>query len=572
MTLIIIIDGYVDEPTCLGVPPYISTYPRYITGSILTTLPKATVEYYTIDQIRQNQQIKKHLNNAHLLIVIAGMVVPGKYLSGYPVHPNELQKILTPLQKPKKLLCGAAATYGFGVSGGKKTTNVSNLQNVFDGLITGDPEIVISKVLQQNLDLQHIDFSETRSSSQEIHKYAQIGASIVTQHPYFPKRLIVEIETYRGCPRSITGGCSFCLEPKKGLPEFRSITSIIDEIKALYDQGVRHFRIGNQPCLFSYQSENVGKEEFPQPNPDALVQLFNRIRSVAPKLHTLHIDNVNPGVVARHPEESEKIAKTIIKYHTSGDVAAFGVESVDPTVIQQNNLKGSAEDILSAIKLFNDIGRKKGVNGLPELLPGLNFIMGLPGETKKTFNQNYQFLQQILKKDLLVRRINLRQVIPLPHTSLEQIGNKLVKKHKRQYHHFKYQVKHTIEQPLLKRIVPKGTTLTDVFFELWKGKTTFGRQIGSYPLLVGIPGNFPIGSKQDIIIISHGFRSVTGLPKPIHINRAQRETIKAIPGIGKKRTIRILAQRPFTSSQQFIKTFDDATLAKNILPYLTFEQ
>jgi radical SAM superfamily enzyme with C-terminal helix-hairpin-helix motif len=316
----------------------------------------------------------------------------------------------------------------------------------------------------------------------------------------------------------------------------------------------------------------VGKEEFPQPNPDALVQLFSRIRSVAPKLHTLHIDNVNPGVVARHPEESEKIAKTIIKYHTSGDVAAFGVESVDPRVIQQNNLKGSAEDILSAIKLFNDIGRKKGVNGLPELLPGLNFIMGLPGETKKTFNQNYQFLQQILKKDLLVRRINLRQVIPLPHTSLEKIGNKLVKKHKRQYHHFKYQVKHTIEQPLLKRIVPKGTTLTDVFFELWKGKTTFGRQIGSYPLLVGIPGNFPIGSKQDIIIISHGFRSVTGLPKPIHINRAQRETIQAIPGIGKKRTIRILAQRPFTSSQQFIKTFDDATLAKNILPYLTFDQ
>jgi radical SAM superfamily enzyme with C-terminal helix-hairpin-helix motif len=155
---------------------------------------------------------------------------------------------------------------------------------------------------------------------------------------------------------------------------------------------------------------------------------------------------------------------------------------------------------------------------------------------------------------------------------MSSIGNSLVNKHKRHFTHFKHQVKHNIEQPLLKKLVPNGITLTDVFFELWRGKTTFGRQLGSYPLLIGIPGNFPIGSKKDITIIDHGFRSVTGIPSPVSINHAQRETIQAIPGIGKKRTIRILANRPFENKQQFIKTFDDATVAKSTLQYISLDE
>jgi radical SAM superfamily enzyme with C-terminal helix-hairpin-helix motif len=572
MTIISILDGYVDEPTCLGVPPYISTYPRYIAGAIFENMPEAKVQYFTIDQIRQRPELTKKLAESNLIIVIAGMIVPGKYLSGYPIHPKELIKIFTPLLKPIKLLCGSAASFGFGVSGGKKTTEVQDLNTIFDGFITGDPEIIVSKMLQQNMDLTHIDLSETRASAKDIEEFARNGSRIVRQHPYFPHRLIAEIETYRGCFRYIHGGCSFCIEPKKGEPDFRSISDITTEIKALYNEGVRHFRIGNQPCLFSYKAEKEGKQEYPRPNPQALHDLFSTIRQVAPHLKTLHIDNVNPKVIALYPKESINIAKSIIRYHTPGDVAAFGVESVDPVVIEKNNLKANEQEILSAIRLLNTIGKKRGYNGLPELLPGLNFITGLKGETKKTFRHNHHFLESILNNNLLVRRINLRQVIPLPNTIMEKTGNRLVRKHQHLYKHFKYQVKHTIERPLLKRLVPKGIKLTDVFFELWKGKTTFGRQIGSYPLLVGIPGNFPIGSKGDVTIIDHGFRSVTAVPKPIYINSAQRDTIQAIPGVGKKRTIRILANRPFKDSQQFIKTIDDVNIANQILSYISFDQ
>lgn len=572
MTMITILDGYVDEPTCLGVPPFISTYPRYIAGAIYETTPEIDVNYYTIDQLRKNPTLIKIFAESSIIIVIAGAVVPGKYLSGYPIHPNEIKRFFSPLVKPIKLLCGAAANFGFGISGGKKTSDIQELKTIFDGFITGDPEIVISKMLRQNMTLNSANLSKKRSKAEDIKEFAKKGAHIVRQHPYYPHHLIVEIETYRGCFRNITGGCSFCIEPNKGKPDFRSISSIILEIEALSKEGIRHFRIGNQPCLFSYQAKQSGKQEFPQPNPQALLELFSRIRQVAPNIKTLHIDNVNPGVIARYPTESKEIANTIVKYHTPGDVAAFGVESVDPNVIEQNNLKATEEDLLSAIHLFNIVGEKRGYNGLPELLPGLNFIMGLKGETKKTFQFNYRFLQKILNKNLLIRRINLRQVIPLPNTLMAHTGIALVKKNQRLFKQFKYKVKHTIERPLLKRLVPNDIVLTDVVFELHKGKTTFGRQIGSYPLLVGVPGNFSIGSKHDVTIIDHGFRSVTGLPKPVYINSAQRETIQAIPGIGKKRTIRILANRPFKNSQQFIKIIDDANIANKVLSYITFDQ
>ena len=99
-------------------------------------------------------------------------------------------------------------------------------------------------------------------------------------------------------------------------------------------------------------SKGVGELEFPKPNPDALDKLFKGIRNVAPKLKTLHIDNANPGVIARYPDECKLIAKSIIKYHTPGDVAAFGVESVDPIVIKKNNLKATAEDIYLLLLLL----------------------------------------------------------------------------------------------------------------------------------------------------------------------------------------------------------------------------
>jgi len=566
-----ILDGYVDEPTCLGVPPYISPYPRYIAGAVWCYENSANIFYFTIDQIRNNKGLLDFLKKSDLIVVIAGMSVPGRYLSGYPINPNELIFLLQNLNKPVKVLSGPAARYGFGLSGGKKIIDTNVVKDVFDLIVSGDGEIVIFDLLKNNLKFDETDPSLFRPKPSSIQKFAVTGSKIVNQHPFYPEYLIAEIETYRGCPRSIVGGCSFCSEPTKGSPSFREIEEIIEEISSLYNTGIRHFRIGNQPCIFSYMANDAGNQEFPKPNPKAIEKLFKGIRSAAPSLKTLHIDNANPGIIARYPEECKQIAKSIIRYHTSGDVAAFGVESADPLVIKQNNLKASADEVLFAIKLINEVGSKRGYNGLPELLPGLNFVFGLKGETKNTFFINYEFLKKIYDEGLLIRRINLRQVLPIPGTKMFEFGNKNIKKNKAEFIRFKRKIREKIERPMLKRILPPDTVLKKVFTEVYKGKVTFGRQIGSYPILVGIPGVFPLHRFLDVKIIDYGYRSVTALPFPIDINNAFIETLEAIPGIGKKRAISIIKNRPYTNKDEIIKSIDDPKIGKKILNYINLK-
>ncbi len=565
MTTVTILDGYVDEPTCLGVPPYISPYPRYIAGAAWASDPHATVRYLTIDQLRNQPSFRTMLEDADLVVAIAGMVVPGRYLAGHPANPRELTTLLQGIDAAI-VLCGPAARYGFGVSGGRRTQAAA--EDTFDLVVTGDADLAVFDLLHNNLTLDQIDPARCRSSPKDIRSFAVLGAKVVEQHPFFPHYVITEIETYRGCPRSIVGGCSFCSEPQKGPPRFRKPQDIHAEIKALYTAGIRHFRLGNQPCIFSYMAKTAGTEEVPRPNPEALETLFSGIRLVAPDLKTLHIDNANPGVLARYPNECREIAETIVKYHTSGDVAALGVESADPKVIQENNLKASAEEVTAAVELLNAVGGKRGSTGLPELLPGLNFVFGLKGETKQTFTQDYAFLKSLYEKGLMLRRINLRQVMPLPGTPMEQLGETNVRRHHGLFLQFKRRVRETLERPMLQRLVPTGTVLRDVYTELYEGKVTFSRQLGTYPLLVGIPGVFPLGAFHDVKVIAYGYRSVTAVPYPLDVNAAPRETLEAIPGIGRKRAQRLLLHRPFRSVDDVAAALDDDQVASMLRAYL----
>jgi radical SAM superfamily enzyme with C-terminal helix-hairpin-helix motif len=569
MLTVAILDGYVDEPTCLGVPPYISPYPRYIAGAVWNYDHTARVVYRTIDQLRAERSILEVFARSDLVVVIAGMAVPGRYLSGFPASPNELLAFLDGLEKPVKVLCGPAARYGFGLAGGKPVRDTRFVATVFDLIAQGDGEIVVAELLRNKLDVDAVDPALCRLNAGMIRDAAIKGARVVEQHSLFPHYLITEIETYRGCPRSIHGGCSFCSEPSKGPPDFRPVSDILSEIAALYSTGIRHFRLGNQPCIFSYMAIGAGEVEFPEPNPDALERLFHGIRAVAPELKTLHIDNANPGVLARYPRECRRIAKSIIRYHTPGDVAALGVESVDPVVIARSNLKADAEEVLSAVKLLNEVGSARGANGLPELLPGLNFVFGLDGESKDTFQQDYQFLQRIMDEGLLLRRINLRQVIPIPGTKQFELGDKLVKRHKHEFRRLKHYVRTEIDRPMLKRIVPESTVLTDVYLEIREGTVTFGRQLGSYPLLVGIPGVLSLHRFLDVKVIGYGYRSITAVPYPLAVNTASLETLMALPGVGAKRATRIAARRPFRNSGEFVQALDDPELGQKLLEYIT---
>ena len=553
-----LVDGYVDEPTCLGVPPYVSIYPRYIAGAIWTSAPDTEILYHTIDQVRDSFQNAQHLwSKTDLIILIAGMIVPGKYVGGTPISVREARDLFSAseLEDIPKLLVGPWAKFGCGLEGGKLALSSEVLKPPFDYIVTGDPELVIAEALKPGFNLGSVNTDLTRENASEIEDFVRKGVSIVKQHPGFSNSYIIcEIESYRGCPRFITGGCSFCVEPSYGPPQQRTSRAIAAEIHALYELGVRAFRIGHQADLFTYGSKEMSETEFPTPNPAAIRDLFSKVRTGAPDLQVLHIDNVNPGTIAHHPRESMEAAKAIIQYHTPGDVAAFGVESTDPEVIRRNNLKADMDEVVEAVRTLNEVGGTRDPWGLPHLLPGINLLYGLPGESKKTMEYNMAFLKQILSEGLLVRRINVRQVIGLSGTSLLTGAKTKIKRN--QFFKHREEIRDTIDIEMIRRVAPVGTVLQSVFADGMVGKNILLRQLGTYPLLCHMPRGKDDSSPQDVFVVNHGPRSVTVLPYPFNPSQLSLSQWRVIPGVGGKRATRIKAAQSLSSIRDVSKSLD----------------
>ncbi|MGC9048035.1 MAG: radical SAM protein [Caldisphaera sp.] len=507
---ILIIDGYNDEPGGLGVPPYIDVYPRYISGAIWSVYESLRIDYVTVDAFRNKQWISR-ANNYDLLIFIAGVVVPGKYIGGKPATGEELSLWARLIKNPFKVLVGPAAKWGIG-EGGKKAFSPINFKKAgFDVLVTGDPELYFYEFLKYGE--SYAAPYKIRGNYDQVDKFSIKGAKIIKQHPNYGKNLIIEIETYRGCARWISGGCSYCVEPLRGKPIDRKVEGIVNEISALYKNGGRAFRLGRQADILVYGSKTLGEEEWPVPEPETIEKLFYGIRFYAPNLNVLHIDNVNPGTISRHPNESLLALTKIVKYHTPGDVAAFGIESLDPKVIKINNLKVQYEDAIKSIEIVNKIGRQIGYNGLPEILPGINFILGLPGESKETYYYNKKFLQDLLSKKLLVRRVNIRNLLVIEATKVSKMKFKIDRQEPLEKS-FKYFVRKKFDPAMLSLIAPNGTILKDLWIEGCENEYCLARQVGSYPLMVIVKKKYPkLSFIRSIRIIGvHSARALEGIP------------------------------------------------------------
>ncbi|ELZ11229.1 radical SAM protein [Natrinema thermotolerans DSM 11552] len=538
-----IVDGYVDEPAHFGVPPYISTYPRYAAGALVDAgVPREQITYHTIDRLRDEPDYWRDVDEADLLLYLGGMTVPGKYVGGTPAEPDEVRKLAWTATGTS--LMGGPVKFGVGEeNAGATETERQDLD--FDFVAKGDVEAAVHDLVESGLE----GFNNRMRDIEEVSRWAREGAFVVEQHPNHPDHLIAELETSRGCAYR----CSFCTEPLYGNPEFRPPPTVVGEVDALSDYGVKHFRLGRQADILAYGGDGEA------PNPDALRQLYGGIREVAPDLETLHLDNMNPITIVEWPEQSREGIRIIAEHNTPGDTAAFGLESADPVVQEENNLNVTAEECFEAVKIVNqEAGWRPGEdpgdgpsvgrdtpNRLPKLLPGINLLHGLKGEREETYERNREFLQRVYDEGYMLRRINIRQVMAFDGTDMSDTGAEIANDHKQLFKRYKKRVREEIDNPMLERVAPLGTVLPDVHLEYHQDGKTFGRQLGTYPLLVGIPGERELGRTIDVAVVDHGYRSVTGVPHPLDLNAASMDELTAIPGIGDSTAGDIVVDRPY---------------------------
>jgi len=549
---LVLVDGYVDEPSAFGVPPYISPHARYAAGAALAQ--GVEVEYHTIDALRARPVELK----GDMLAVLSSCVVPGKYLRGKPMTHDEAVSLFRDFSGDT-MLFGANAAFGFADGGGgHATTRVQPLKDHVDNFITRDGDAAIADHFSGKIVMNRF------RTTDEWSRHARAGADIVTQHPDMDAGILMaEIDTFLGCVHYLSGGCGFCKDAKTK-PWYREEEDIIAEVETLYAKGVRHFRLGGQSCFWTYKAIGVGLTDEPKPNVPATEKLLKGIDDVAPDRKVLHIDNCNPAILATHPEESRAIARLLVEYGTDGNIAAMGLESADPAVFAANNLNATPEQTMAAIRILNEESGHRGPKGLPYCLPGLNLLYGLPGETAKTYELNWKFLMDLKKSGLSIRRLNIRQLLPI-RGQKQTIDPKL----KSTFIKHKLAVREQFDRHVLRQVAPVGTILTDVYLEKNEPGITYGRQIATYALLVGIPYELPVNRFVDVMVTDHGYRSLTGVPVPFHVPSASLKILEALPGIGRKRAVDIKVKQP-RNIEAFSAIVQDDAIVKPLAPHLTF--
>ena len=559
----LVLDGYEDEPAAFGVPNYLGFHIRYICGVLESRgLPYT---YMTIDQWRIHQKgrlddpsertaLRKELSELDGTVILAGAVVPGKYVRGTPISRREMDQVLSILPSEQPVLCGGWAIRHWR----------------YDGW-TPLRSSLFCTVQDTDASLHHYlstgQWENRKRTPEQWSEWALHGASskAVTHHPDLespkgsPGPLTYEIELYQGCVR-FKRGCKFCIEPKKGLPLWRDEDDVLTEITTALDSGVRNVRIGGATDIYTYRAEGVENLEYPVPNPEPIARVLHGAREDE-RLEILHVDNANPSIISEGIEPATEITKTLVETLSDGAVLSFGLESADPSVHEQNWLNCDPEQLRTAVRLVNEHGRQRGERGLPKLLPGLNFIAGLNGETEESYRMNLELLRSMRQEGLWLRRINIRQV---EGQGFQEIPERTFRK-------FKREVREGIDRPLWEEMLPLGTVLRGVWWESHDDRIrrpeqvldpkhrdeairgvagiTFGRQIGAYPILVGLPYKVPLESSTDVIVTGHGMRSITGVEAGMDVNTATQHQLEAIPGIGSKGAWRLVSARARASTK-----------------------
>ena len=205
------------------------------------------------------------------------------------------------------------------------------------------------------------------------------------------------------------------------------------------------------------------------------------------------------------------------------------------------------------MNLINRYGRERA-RGLPKLLPGLNFIAGLNGETDVTYGLNMDLLNGLRSEGHWLRRINLRQVEGEGFQDVDSDA----------FAAFKRRVRDEIDAPLLAEMMPIGGVLRDVHWEAHGGRTrlpahdssahrdgsmwggagvSFGRQIGAYPILIGASYLTTLEASTDVMVTAHGQRSITGIELDMDPDLVTPAVLEAILGVGAKAAWALVTER-----------------------------
>lgn len=260
----------------------------------------------------------------------------------------------------------------------------NSLKMGFDIVVKGEGEEVFPELLKKvasNEDYKEIIARQRKPI--DLNKYPPFAE----KHKKFNA-----IEITRGC----SFGCKFCQTTfiHTGPIRHRSITQICKYVEILFSNGYKDIRFIT-PNAFSYASEDGRRLNLPM-----LENLLKSIRNVIKDKGRIFLGSFPSEV---RPEHVNRETISLIKKYADNDNLIIGAQSGSPKILEKCRRQHNVEDIYNAVKLTIEAGLKINVD----------FIFGLPGETKKDLNTTIKVMEDLIK---MGARIHAHTFMPLAGT------------------------------------------------------------------------------------------------------------------------------------------------------------
>jgi len=217
----------------------------------------------------------------------------------------------------------------------------------------------------------------------------------LNSYPPFSLKLnrINPIEITRGCPF----GCYYCQTPRifGKKVRHRSVEIVLKYVEFLLKRGIRDFRFIT-PNAFSYGS--------PDGKTLNLSELENFLKSLH-KLVKLKGGRIFFGSFPSEvrPEHVTEETIALIKKYADNDNLVIGAQSGSDRILNLCKRGHTIEDVYRAVRLTVKAGLKAKVD----------FIFGLPGETKEDIKETIKAMEDLTKMGAI---IHAHTFMPLPQT------------------------------------------------------------------------------------------------------------------------------------------------------------
>ncbi len=208
----------------------------------------------------------------------------------------------------------------------------------------------------------------------------------------YTKKKLGPIEITRGCPY----GCFYCqtsyIFGKK--PRHRSIDTVLSLVENLFKRGIRDIRFIT-PNGFSYGSED-GKYI----NYKKLEELLKGIRGIIKGEGRIFFGSFPSEV---RPEHVNEYTVGLIKKYANNDNLVIGCQSGSERMLEMCRRGHGVSEVIRAAKVCIKNG----------LIPKIDFIFGLPGETQKDIDDSIKLMKELTK---IGAKIHAHTFMPFPGT------------------------------------------------------------------------------------------------------------------------------------------------------------